>query len=260
MTFPFFKAKPSAPRIVELPSSLDRIYAIGDLHGRIDHLEAMDQMIAAELAETPEIAAAVVYLGDYIDRGPHSAHVLDHLTAPAPFAAPRICLIGNHDRMLLDVLDGNRAPQDWLELGGASTLMSYSDEVGGLSRLSRRALRQKILDLVPERHILFLRALPEAARSAQVLFSHAGGNPGKQLEAQTIADLTERRPEDTEGDSAPKHGLISVHGHMRETIFLDKVFRICVDMTGARGDVLGALCLDCEKMSRRFLTVLGKEK
>jgi len=260
MTFPFFKPKGPAPRIVDLQAPLDRIYAVGDIHGRIDHLEAMDQLIAAELAETPEIAAAVIYLGDYIDRGPHSAHVLDHLTAPAPYSASRICLIGNHDRMLLDVVDGRIAPQDWLDLGGASTLMSYSGESGGLSRLSRRALRQKVLDLVPERHIRFLRALPEAARSAQVLFSHAGGNPGKQLEAQTVADLTERRPEESEGGSAPKHGLISVHGHMRETIFLDKVFRICVDMTGARGDVLGALRLDCEKMSRRFLTVTDKEK
>lgn len=255
-----FRARRPALRLLDLPADLSRIYAVGDLHGRIDHLEAMEDIIAKEIAATPDIRTAVIFLGDYIDRGPHSAHVLDRLLAPAPFAAPRICLIGNHDKMLLDVVDQRMAPQDWMGLGGASTLLSYSGDSRDPALLSRRDLRKRILDLVPDRHIQFLRALPEAAKSEKFLFSHAGGDPGKPLSMQKDTDFLERRPADNEGDEPSRHGLISIHGHMRETIFLDKVFRICVDMTGARGDILGALCLDVQNMSRRFLTVSGKEK
>lgn len=260
MTFPFFRQRRPAPRILELPKTLKRIYAVGDIHGRIDHLEAMESLIAREISEAPDLETAVIYLGDYIDRGPHSAHVLDWLGSAPGYAAPRICLLGNHDQMLLDVVQQAMTPGDWMALGGASTLLSYSGDSRDPALLSKRALRQKISDLIPDRHIQFLRLLPEAAKTETMLFSHAGGDPGKTLQKQSHFDFLDRRPDPSEGENPTKHGMISIHGHMRETIFLDKVFRICVDMTGARGDILGALCVDVENMSRRFLTVRGKEK
>ncbi len=97
-----------------------RVYAIGDVHGQRDRLAALHGLIAADLAARPTGSAVLVHLGDYIDQGPDSAGVVDLLAAGAPVAGlETINLLGDHERMLLDGLDGDRAAAtDWLWAGG----------------------------------------------------------------------------------------------------------------------------------------------
>ena len=100
-----------------------RIYAVGDIHGFADRLEALLGMIVADLAASPPVRAEAVFLGDYIDRGPQSAAVLDRLArrdVPLPFVALR----GNHEALLLDALADPAGMAHWCRSGGDATLAS----------------------------------------------------------------------------------------------------------------------------------------
>src|SRR5687768_13411836 len=89
------------------------LYAIGDVHGCLDALKAVEARIVADAAGIPG-EKWIVMLGDYVDRGPHSAQVLDHLTARPPAGFSRICLRGNHEEAMLDALEDPRAIDIWL--------------------------------------------------------------------------------------------------------------------------------------------------
>lgn len=232
--------------ILDIPKDIRRIYAIGDVHGRVDLLEDMETRILKEI-ETPE-ETMILLLGDMIDRGPFSAHVLDHVLRPPKDGIARRCLMGNHEKMLIDVIDGGIDPRDWIAAGGASTLQSYSD--AGSIRLEggSTTLRRKIVDMIPTDHVDFLRALPRAAKAKGVLFSHAGGDPGKSLLEQDEDDLISSRIAGTKDQ--PVEGRLSIFGHMRQPDFLVKEFRICIDLSGAERDTLGAARVDLSNTPR----------
>ena len=96
------------------PGSLppgQRVYAIGDVHGCLDRLNALHELIAEDLAARPVEQAALVHLGDYVDRGPDSAGVVARLAAGAALpGVPTVNLIGNHEHMMLAAIATGRAP------------------------------------------------------------------------------------------------------------------------------------------------------
>ena len=103
-----------------------RIYAVGDVHGRLDLLLRLQAAIRADLDARPTAAPLVCYLGDYVDRGPASAGVIDHLAAPSQDGLRRICLKGNHeDRMLAFLDEPERNGPGWMKFGGREALASY---------------------------------------------------------------------------------------------------------------------------------------
>ena len=182
-----------------------RAYAVGDIHGCPDKLRALHALIAADYATRPGKAAVVVYLGDYIDQGPDSAGVVELLaSAPSPTGLPAIALLGDHERMLLDALDGDRAAAtDWLWAGGKAALASW-----GLDpELPREAWEAAL----PPAHLAWLRGLKLSHREGDYLFVHAGVRPGIPTADQSRDDLvTMRQPFlSTEQDL----GAIVVHGH-----------------------------------------------
>jgi serine/threonine protein phosphatase 1 len=136
------------------------IIAIGDIHGRLDRLNRL-------LAELPT-DRPLVFLGDYIDRGPDSRGVIDRLIR---LSRLRDCVLlcGNHEDMLLDALsesyDG--AVSDFLRNGGDATLRSY-----GASSVRRLA------EELPEEHMAFLRGLDEHWETDDFVFVHAGISEG----------------------------------------------------------------------------------
>lgn len=202
-----FKSSTPKPR---LPSGV-RIYAVGDIHGRADLLARNFAAIDADLHLRPVARAIEVYLGDYVDRGPNSRGVLD-LLIERRGARETMCLKGNHEAFMLDVLAEPRKLADWRLFGGLPTLLSY-----GL-RPSVNPGPDEQADLVaglavamPAEHLGFLRDLQSSFSIGDYYFVHAGVRPGVALEAQRDEDLLWIRDEFL--NSSADFGKYIVHGH-----------------------------------------------
>jgi serine/threonine protein phosphatase 1 len=201
-------ASPGMIRFMRAPGLLPRgrrVYAIGDIHGCRDQLIALHALIAADHAARPTGISVIVHLGDYIDQGPDSAGVVAHLAAGAPIPGIRVVnLLGDHERMLIDALDGDRAAAtDWLWAGGKEALQSWG--------LSPDLPRDQWQAALPAAHVAWLRGLVLTHREGNYLFVHAGIRPGVPLPEQSRDDLTTMRHPflSTEQDL----GMVVVHGH-----------------------------------------------
>lgn len=140
-------------------------FAIGDIHGCISPLRRMLARIGAYAS-----GGTVVFLGDYVDRGPDSKAVLDTLTEEAPAGWRWISLKGNHEDMMVGAQDGRHDESWWLENGGLQTLASYGHEI------------------LPS-HLQWAAALPLSYQDQYRLFVHAGVKEGAFFEDQTAEDL-----------------------------------------------------------------------
>lgn len=178
-----------APRLVIDPADYAAVYAIGDVHGCLDALLDLEDMIGED-ALSIEGRKLIVMLGDYVDRGPKSCAVLYHLTASPPSGFERVCLRGNHDDAFLAFLDGDPAG-DWvLDHGAETTLASYGVEVEDFNLPAGRfALREAVRSAVPSSHVAFLRSLPVLLTIGADVFAHAGVRPGRPLSEQSDDDL-----------------------------------------------------------------------
>jgi serine/threonine protein phosphatase 1 len=188
------------------------VYAIGDVHGCLDQLQRLEAEIVADAAGLPG-EKWIVALGDYIDRGPASPGVLDHLLADPPDGFRRFALVGNHEQLLLDFLDDPPATLDWLEWGGLFTARAYGmpDDPQQAWRRRPRAFAATLAPLLPARHLEFLRSLPTCISLPGFLFVHAGIRPGLPLDAQEDEDLIWIRAPFLNGRLPA--GLTVVHGH-----------------------------------------------
>lgn len=190
------------------------IYAVGDVHGCLGPLLDLEARVVADAAgATGE--KWIVMLGDYVDRGPQSAQVIDHLIGPPPPGFKRICLRGNHDDAMLAALELDDGLEAWLAWGVQTTLASYglnAEEIAvlegpGPSRGKRELLRAR----VPPSHIEFLRSLPVLVAVPGYVFVHAGLRPGIALAKQRDHDLLWIRGEFLDADY--DFGAVVVHGH-----------------------------------------------
>lgn len=186
------------------------IYAIPDIHGHLAKLDRALRLIEADGGPDAE----VVFLGDYVDRGPDSASVLQRLMDGQAQGRRWTCLKGNHDRLLQNfVIDGVahddriRSGRTWLDpkLGGLTTLQSYGVDVDAPDLLTQAR------DLVPQTHIDFLQNLPLWHAHDDLIFVHAGIRPGLPMGYQQENDLIWiREPFLTD---TRDHGALIVHGH-----------------------------------------------
>ena len=232
------------------------VYAIGDIHGRADLLDALLARVSADADRHPaDFARTLVFLGDYIDRGTASRSVVDRLLSdPLPgFATVR--LLGNHEEALLDFVEDRAGGMDWLGYGGLETLVSYGvplralpGDPGGESEL-RRALAAAL----PSEHLAFYRGCALHHAVGDYVFVHAGVRPGVPLERQHRRDLLWIR-DDFLRVRDPLPGKVVVHGHTICDLPQDRGHRINVD-TGAFAS--GRLtCLVLRERRRQFLTTL----
>lgn len=190
-----------------LPDGL-RVYAIGDVHGCFDLLQAMAARIEADLSAAPAARSVEIFLGDYVDRGPQSRDVVKWLMETPPIADARICLMGNHEDMLLQALADPSELELWLYNGGDATLASYGLESVPTSPM---ALHATCVAAIPESHRAFLAALPRTAELGSYLFVHAGIDPSRPLNDQDPQDLVWIREPFLH--SVVDFGRIVVHGH-----------------------------------------------
>jgi serine/threonine protein phosphatase 1 len=207
------------------------IYAIGDIHGRLDLLQAMEQQV---LADGAGIAGEkwIVTLGDHIDRGPQSAGVIDHLAASLPAGWRRFSLCGNHELEMLGFIARPSSAAGWLEFGGEQTLLSYGmPSAQVLERNLRRDRWRQLIDYwIPAEHIAWLENLPILIETPRYLFVHAGLVPERRLADQDDLDLVGYR-DDFVHDFA-EFGKTVVHGHQVRRTPLMTPTRIGLD-TGA---------------------------
>ncbi|TNM65354.1 metallophosphoesterase family protein [Aliirhizobium smilacinae] len=188
------------------------IYAIGDVHGCLNELGEAELRIARDTRRT-ERPGLVVLLGDYVDRGPSSAQVIEHLIKPSTIGLRRLALCGNHDDVFAKFVAAPEQYMEWLELGGRQTLASYGLDPHKLdfSRKGRDGLKQALAKAIPARHLTYLSNLPICLKVADMLFVHAGLRPKIPLDKQVDEDLMWiREPFLSMGWGGP--GIV-VHGH-----------------------------------------------
>jgi serine/threonine protein phosphatase 1 len=241
-------ADPAETRAL-LPAGL-RIYAIGDIHGRFDLLETLSAAIRRDVESLRPQESIEIYLGDYIDRGPGSCNVLNWLIQSPPLTGRRVCLIGNHEAMLLEVLHDAEGMSNWLHNGAMATLASYGITIpSAVSAWTVVELREAFIGAFPSQHRAFVEALPRWVEFGRYLFVHAGIRPGRALERQDPEDFVWIRDPFLLSDA--DFGRIVVHGHTPVEQPEIRRNRINID-TGAF--FTGRLtCLILEGDSRRFL-------
>ena len=194
----------------QLPEGI-RIYALGDIHGRYDLLKEMFTVIDADMARNPVERPIEVFLGDYIDRGPDSAHTLD-LLLDRSFHRETVFLKGNHEAFFLEVLGNPAKLEDWRQFGGLQTLMSYGLQPSlNPDAAEQTNLINALLKAMPRDHLSFLKDLKPSFTCGDFFFVHAGVRPGIPLKEQQENDLLWIRNEFL--DSEENFGKFIVHGH-----------------------------------------------
>ncbi|MBA3516885.1 MAG: serine/threonine protein phosphatase [Rhizobiales bacterium] len=231
-----------------------RVYAIGDIHGRFDLLTRLYESIRRDLEESPPVVSLEIFLGDYIDRGPQSREVLEWLVASEPATGRRVCLMGNHEAMLLAALSDARCLADWLSNGGAQTLRSYGvPPPTSPAQSNGFQERADFIDAFPTAHRDFLESLHRAVEFGDYFFVHAGVSPSRPLHDQNRDDLIWIREPFL--SSRADFGRIVVHGHTPVARPDIRPNRINID-TGAV--FTGRLtCLVLEGAAMRVLSVDG---
>jgi calcineurin-like phosphoesterase family protein len=239
------RVQTSRPRIADDM----RIYAVGDLHGRADLLEALLARIDADLTAYPIAQSVQVFLGDYIDRGAHSRKVLD-LLIKRQRQHTTIYLMGNHENYAAEFIRNPSAWSAWKAIGGVNTLLSY-----GVTPLTRgdRHERQELSvafgQALPDDHGRFLESLALSFTCGDFFFAHAGVRPGIPLEQQSQIDLLWIREDFLLHEE--DFGRVVVHGHTPAIEPDIKPNRINID-TGAYAT--GRLtCLVLEGDEMRFI-------
>lgn len=239
-----------------------RSYAIGDIHGHLDLLLHAHDLIADDRRQTGDHDAPVIHLGDYVDRGPECAGVVDHLATGTARGENWITLKGNHDRMFTRFLrdpfepeEGLRAELSWLHprIGGAATLASY-----GVRNAADRPLtpvHQEAIEAVPQSHRAFLDARPTWHQRGDCVFVHAGIRPGIPMQAQHETDLVWIRSGFLE--DMRDHGFLVVHGHTALDRATHYGNRLNIDSSAAYGGPLTAVVI--EDRDVWLLTDRGRE-
>ncbi len=229
-----------------------RVYAIGDIHGRLDLLLRLEAMIRDDLAKAQHLRSVAVYLGDYVDRGSESRAVLDHLLDRSLPVDEVVHLLGNHEDAMRRFLDDLWIGETWMGFGGRETLESYgvSPDRGLLGTKRMKEAQIAFARALPARHRAFLDDLRLWHVEGSYLFVHAGIRPGVPLERQDRETLIWIRHEFLESDA--DHGHVVVHGHsIREEPEI-RPNRIGIDTGACFSGRLTALVL--EGAERRFLS------
>ena len=229
-----------------------RLYAVGDIHGRADLLKTLLAEIAADAASHPAAAKRLIFLGDYVDRGPASSAVIDMVLHDGLAGFEVVPLMGNHEEMMLRFLEDLAVGRTWMMNGGDATLRSYGVEPPSMfagTALFRHA-QQQFAERLPAGHKAFLEGLQVSHAEGDYLFVHAGVRPGVAIEKQRTEDLLWIRDEFLDSDR--DFGKVVVHGH---SITLDPEFRpnrIGIDTGAYRSNQL--TCLVLEGTGRTLLT------
>ena len=217
------------PRSHRLPEG-QRVYAIGDIHGRRDCLDRLLVAIDDDQKVRPAADSTIVFLGDLVDRGDDSSGVIQRVMQVSR-ACPTVLLMGNHEEILIRAWEGEQQAAGLLHrVGGRETLMSYGVTAAEYDLCDIEELTALIAEKIPASHIAFLRTFGDHWACGDYLFVHAGVRPGVPIDEQRPNDLRWIRREFL--DDPRDHGLMIVHGHSITEAVDERSNRIGID-TGA---------------------------
>lgn len=239
----FGGAKPSAA----VPAG-ERLYAVGDIHGCAALLDSLLSRIESDGAGDFRL----IFLGDYVDRGPDSKTVIDRLIRVKQDRPGTVFLKGNHEQAMLDFLAAPDLNEEWLHWGGDRTLESY-----GLANIWTKHpddLAREFAARLPQSHRNFLSSLELWRVFGDYAFVHAGFRPGVAIEAQSEQDCLWIRGDFHNADIDKRPDKVVVHGHHPVKKPLDAGWRIDIDTGAVWSDALTAVVL--EGTTRRFISTV----
>jgi len=237
----------SAPALPLDPPSLGsgrRAYAIGDIHGRLDLLrQLVDRVAADDLKRGPVDRTDIILLGDYIDRGPESAGVIDFVMRLRDWWPDSTCLQGNHEEVFLMAARGDESALRFLtRIGGRETLLSYGASEAELDAMTLGQLRDWLMANIPEAYLAFIESMPEKIVIGDYAFVHAGVRPRVPMAEQEARDLRWIRDEFL--TSSEPHDHFIVHGHSITATVEERPNRIGIDTGAYASGILTAVGLE----------------
>lgn len=244
---------PAKTRGPAIPAG-QRVYAVGDVHGRLDLFEAMIAAIEQDDAAAGSARTTVVLLGDLVDRGPDSAGVVARARKWQQQRKLRI-LCGNHEEMFLASFDNREVLRHFLQFGGRETLASYGIKANPRKKKEFDELQAQMRKRVPEEDLTFLRSFEDLVVIGGYAFVHAGIVPEVAVEKQSREDL--RWIREPFLSFAEPHSHVVVHGH---TVYREvemRANRIGIDTGAFNSGRLTALVL--EGTGRRLIQTRVKK-
>ncbi|WP_209346943.1 metallophosphoesterase family protein [Pontixanthobacter sp. CEM42] len=233
----------------------ERLYVIGDIHGRLDLFDALVRAIEEDDKQSGEAETTIILLGDLVDRGPHSAGVIQLAQLWEEYRAIRY-LFGNHEEMFLDSFDDLEVMRHFLKHGGRETILSYGVSEKQFNNSSTEELQNLMIDKVPKSDRKFLKSFEDMIIVGDYLFVHAGINPNRALDDQKPREL--RWIRDKFLDHKDRHSHIVVHGHTITEEIEERKNRIGIDTGAYKFGTLTALVLEGD--TRRYIQAVEKKK
>lgn len=237
-----------------IPASVpdgQRVYAVGDVHGRSDLFIALLEAIEIDNRDRGPAETTVVLLGDLVDRGPDSVNVLALAREWQKFRDVRI-LAGNHEEMFLRSFEDIDMLRHFLRHGGRETLLSYGMDKKWYSNASIEDLHARMIELVPQADRDFIAGFENLVTIGDYVFVHAGIEPGIPLEEQQVAKLRWIR-EPFLSHREAFDGVV-IHGHTITEMPVDQGNRIGIDTGAYNTGRLTALVLEGD--SRSYITAI----
>lgn len=186
----WFKSRQTQPESLPGLPAGQRVYAIGDIHGRLDLLDTLLAMVDEDDRVRPHAELTLIFLGDLVDRGPDSAAVIDRLIELKRILPQTRFLLGNHEEVMLLTLGGDRESLKLFDrIGGRETMLSYGVTEQVLAEAGFKELAEIFPPLVPQAHIDFLNSFEDVIVMGDYAFVHAGVQPGRALDQQKKSDL-----------------------------------------------------------------------
>ncbi|XHS02377.1 metallophosphoesterase [Sphingomonas sp. DBB INV C78] len=238
-----FKLSRSQDRLPATVPEGRRVYAIGDVHGRLDLLEQLLEKINEDDVGRGPCGTDIIFLGDLIDRGPESAGVVERLRLLA--GKDRRCrfLMGNHEEIFLRALSGDlQSLKLMIRIGGKETILSYGVDHAQYLAWDFDELLSTLNGIVPENHGAFISGFEDTIVVGDYIFVHAGLRPNLPIDQQRVSDLRWIRKDFLE--SKVDFGGMVVHGHNVTPEIDRQINRIGIDTGAYASGRLTALCLE----------------
>jgi serine/threonine protein phosphatase 1 len=231
-----------------------RVYTVGDIHGCAAILDDLHAKIADDAASFPG-EKFVIYLGDFVDRGPDSRGVVERLINAVPTGFLARYVKGNHDAALLEFLLDADTYRAWRGFGAPETLLSYGVRPPLFDSKERfEETRRALAEALPAAHLRFFQALEPMIILGDYVFVHAGVRPGLNIEKQSEEDLLWIREEFLNSNAS--HAKVVVHGHTPAPLPVRLHNRIGVDTGAYATGVLS--CAVLEGADCRFIQADGR--
>jgi len=252
MRLPRFLRRSTTPALTAhhfIPDG-QRVYAIGDIHGRADLLSELLDKIGADDKQRGTAETVLVFLGDLVDRGPDSARVVEHLMRLSESHLQTVFIAGNHEELFLKICAGDHQIGGvFHRAGGRATLLSYGVDPGAYDACDPHEMSALAGRVVPDTHIAFLNGFTDYWVCGDYCFVHAGIRPDVLLDDQKSEDMRWIRREFIESEI--DHGLMIVHGHTITEDVDEQYNRIGIDTGAYASGKLTAIGL--ERGDRWFL-------